>query len=314
MDVVLIVFGIALLYVGGDLLVRNASLLAARWGIPPMIIGLTIVSFGTSAPELAASVSAALQGAPEIAVGNVVGSNIANVALILGLTAVIRPLRAQAQFLRRDTPLMIGVALLLVALFLNGSLGRVEGLVFVIGLAGYLWLLLRSEESPAVEAEYEQEFAVMPQASAWRAGGGALLGLVTLVAGAQFLVSGATAIARAAGVPELIIGLTLVAVGTSLPELATSAIAALKGESDIALGNIVGSNIFNILGILGITILVRPIELPFSAIAVDLAVMVGLSGLLWPFLRTGMRLGRREGATFLVLYVAYVVYLYMRAA
>ena len=312
MDIVFIVLGIALLYVGGDLLVRNASLLASRWGIPPMIIGLTVVSFGTSAPELAASVSAALQGAPEIAIGNVVGSNIANVALILGLTAVIRPLSAQAQFLRRDTPLMIGVALLLGVLFLDGGLGRIEGAIFVLGLTGYLLLLLRSDESPEVEVEYEQEFTPKPNVSAWLAGGGVLLGLLALVAGAQLLVSGATSIARSLGVPELIIGLTLVAIGTSLPELATSAIAAAKGESDIALGNIVGSNIFNILGILGITILVRPIDLPFGSIAIDLAVMVAVSALLWPFLRTGMRLGRREGATFLMLYVAYVVYLYLR--
>jgi cation:H+ antiporter len=312
MDVLFIVAGIGLLYVGGDLLVRNSSLLARRWGIPPVIIGLTIVSFGTSAPELAASVSAALQGAPEISIGNVVGSNIANIALILGLTAAIHPLRAGAQFLKRDTPLMIGVAVLLGVLFLNGSLGRIEGAVFVIGLAGYLWLLLRTDETAEVQAEFVQEFSPMSTSPTWVAGGGALVGLVALVAGAQLLVAGATSIARAAGVPELIIGLTLVAVGTSLPELATSVIAALKREPDIALGNIVGSNIFNILGILGITVLVRPIDLPFERIAMDLAVMVALSVLLWPFLRTGMRLGRREGATLLGLYVAYVVFLYLR--
>ena len=312
MDVIFIVLGIAFLYAGGDLLVRNASTLAVRWGIPPIVIGLTVVSFGTSAPELAASVAAALQGVPEIAIGNVVGSNIANIALILGVTAAIHPLRAQAQFLRRDTPLMIAVALLLVLAFVGGRLGRIEGLLFVLGLGGYLWLLLRSDEPAAVEEEFAQEFGTAPRRSAWLAGGGALLGLVVLVAGAQLLVTGATAIARAAGLPELIIGLTLVAVGTSLPELATSAIAALKGEPDIALGNIVGSNIFNILGILGITMMVRPIELPFASIAIDLGVMVGLSLLLWPFLRTGMRLGRREGAFLLVVYAAYVSYLYLR--
>lgn len=312
MNIVFIIAGIVLLYFGGDLLVRNSSLLARRWGIPPVIIGLTIVSFGTSAPELAASLSAALQGAPEIAIGNVVGSNIANIALILGLTAVIYPLRASAQFLRRDTPLMIGVAILLAIFFIGGSLGRIEGAVFVLGLAGYLWLLLRVDESPDVQAEFVQEYGVKSQASAWLIGGGALLGLAVLVAGAQLLVAGATSIARGLGVPELIIGLTLVAVGTSLPELATSVIAALKREADIALGNIVGSNIFNILGILGITVLVRPISLPFEQIALDLAVMVGLSLLLWPFLRTGLRLGRREGATLIGLYVAYVLFLYLR--
>lgn len=311
MNIAFIISGIVLLYFGGDLLVRNASLLARRWGIPPVVIGLTIVSFGTSAPELAASLSAALQDAPEIAIGNVVGSNIANIALILGLTAAIHPLRAGAQFLRRDTPLMIGVAVLLSVLFIDGSLGRIEGAVFVLGLAGYLWLLLRTDEPAEVQAEFAQEFSGESTTSAWVAGGG-LLGLVVLVGGAQLLVTGATAIARGLGVPELIIGLTLVAVGTSLPELATSVIAALKREPDIALGNIVGSNIFNVLGILGITVLVRPISLPFERIAIDLGVMVALSLLLWPFLRSGLRLGRREGATLIGLYVAYVIFLYLR--
>lgn len=312
MDILFLLVGIGLLYVGGELLVRNASLLARRWGIPPIVIGLTIVSFGTSAPELAASVSAALQGFPEIAIGNVVGSNIANIALILGLTAAIYPLRSNANFLRRDTPIMIGVAVLLALLFTTGSLGRVVGLVFVAGLVGYLWLLLRTDEPAEVQAEFVQEFSPKSTRSTWWIGGGALLGLLVLVGGAQLLVAGATSIARGFGVPELIIGLTLVAVGTSLPELATSVIAALKREPDIALGNIVGSNIFNILGILGITVLVRPIALPFATVGVDLAVMVGMSLLLWPFLRTGWRLGRMEGAALLGIYVVYVVYLYLR--
>lgn len=312
MDILLLLVGIVFLYIGGELLVRNASKLATLWGIPPLIIGLTIVSMGTSAPELAASVSAALQGSPEIAVGNVVGSNIANIALILGLAGVIQPMRAGAGFLKRDTPLMIGVAILLAVLFADGALGRLEGIVFVLGLAGYVWLLLRVDEPPEVEAAFVQEFGGAPRSSAWLAGGGAVLGLASLVLGAHLLVGSATAIARALGVPELIIGLTLVAVGTSLPELATSMIAAVKREADIAIGNIVGSNIFNILGILGITVLVRPISLPFASVAWDLGVMVAISLLLWPFLRSGMRLGRGEGAALLGLYVAYIVFLYLR--
>jgi cation:H+ antiporter len=312
MDALLILLGVVLLYFGGDFLVTNASRLARAWGISPMVIGLTVVAFGTSAPELAASLTAALRGSPEIALGNVVGSNIANIALILAITAVIYPLRAQANFLRREMPIMMGAAVLLVLLFLDGALGRFEAFLFIASLALYLGLLFCGGEKPEVQEEFGQEYGRIPRASPWAATLGALFGLALLVVGARLLVTGATALARGFGVPELIIGLTLVAVGTSLPELATSVIAALKREADIALGNIVGSNVFNILGILGITALARPIVLPYASIAFDLWVMLGASALLFPFLMTGLRLSRREGVILLVLYGAYVMYLYLR--
>lgn len=313
MNLLLIALGVVLLYVGGERLVASSSTLARSWGISPMVIGLTIVAFGTSAPELAASLTAALQGSPEIALGNVVGSNIANIALILALTAVVHPLRTEARFLRREVPIMLGAALLLPLALIGGQLGRLEGAGMLLLLAGYLWLLFRGGEAPEVEATFEREYADdSPAAPAWRSIVGAVVGLVLLVAGAQALVAGATSLARGFGVPELIIGLTLVAVGTSLPELATSVVAALKREPDIALGNIVGSNVFNVLGILSVTALARPIEVPFAVVAFDLWVMLGLSALLVPFLVTGLRLGRAEGATLLVLYLGYVAFLYVR--
>jgi cation:H+ antiporter len=309
-NIILIALGVALLYFGGNLLVKNSSRLAQNWGISPLVIGLTIVAFGTSAPELAASVTAALRGSPEIALGNVIGSNIANIALILALTALVYPLRTQAAFLRRELPIMIGAAALLLLLFLNGNLARVEGALLLALLGVYLWLLFRGQETPEIEQEFAQEYSGAPN-SPWRSAFGALLGLGLLVAGAQSLVAGATSLARGFGVPELIIGLTLVAVGTSLPELSASIIAAIKREPEIALGNIVGSNIFNILFILGATTVLQPIDVAFSTVAVDLWVMLGLSVLLLPFLLTGLRLGRREGSVLLVFYAAYVAYLYL---
>lgn len=315
-DAVWILFGVGLLYFGGEALVRNASVLARSWGMRPMVVGLTVVAFGTSAPELAASLTAALQGAPEIAIGNVIGSNVANVALILAITAVIYPLRTEARFLRREMPIMVGTAALLAAFLLGGGIGRAEGAVLVLFLAGYLVLLLRAgeaqEEAPEVTASFRRAYAGRASPVPWRAVLGALVGLGLLVAGAQALVAGATSLARGFGVPELIIGLTLVAVGTSLPELATSIIAAVKREPEIALGNIVGSNIFNVLGIVGATAIVRPVVVPFEAVALDLGVMLALSVLLVPFLVSGLRLGRREGTLLLGLYLAYVVALYVR--
>jgi len=312
MNILLILLGVLLLYAGGELLVRNATKLAALWGLSPLVIGLTIVAFGTSSPELAASLIAALQDSPEIAIGNVVGSNIANVGLILGLTALIYPLRTQASVIRREVPIMVGAALLVPLSLLDGTVSRLEGAIGVLLLAGFTYMLIRTDEKPEVTQEYEAEYTSSETPSPWLAGLGIVVGLALLVGGAQSLVSGATAIARALGVPELVIGLTLVAVGTSLPELATSLIAALKKESEIALGNIVGSNIFNVLGILGVTALVRPINVPLQAVGIDVIVMIGFSLVLIPFLLTGLRLGRLEGAIFIALYATYVVYLYMQ--
>ena len=312
MDVILIVLGIALLYFGGEFLVRNSSRLAQHWGISPLVIGLTIVAFGTSAPELAASLTAALRGSSELALGNVVGSNIANIALILALTTLVYPLRTDANFVRREMPFMIGsAALLLLFSLLNDTLGRFQGLLLLALLAVYLWVLFSRQESAQTQQEFEKEYTGKPLLAPWRSVFGGLLGLGLLVGGAQLLVAGATSLARGFGVPELIIGLTLVAVGTSLPELSTSIVAATKREPDIALGNIVGSNIFNILFILGATATVQPLTVPYAAVAPDLWVMLALSLLLVPFLITGSRLGRREGGVLLALYGVYVAYLYL---
>lgn len=308
-----IVAGVALLYLGGEFLVHGASSLARIWGLRPMVIGLTVVAFGTSAPELAASLTAALAGSPGIAVGNVVGSNIANIGLILAITALIHPLSTGARFLRREMPVMLATAVLLILLFLDGILGRLEGALFVALLLVFLTVLFRGGEEPEVQEEFAREYAPetkMP-APLWRSTAGVFFGLAILVLGARLLVTGATSIAREAGVPELIIGLTIVAVGTSLPELAASVVAALKREPDIALGNIVGSNIFNVLAILGGTVLIRPIAFPFIHIAIDLGAMLIVSLLLWPFLATGLRLGRREGVVLLGLYSGFVAYRFL---
>ncbi len=313
MDLLSLVIGIALLFGGGELLVRNASALARVWGLSPMVVGLTIVAFGTSSPELAASLTAALQGSPQIALGNVVGSNTANIALVLALVALVRPPTATASFLRREVPIMVGGAALLVAMLVGGVAGRAEGSLLLLLLVAYLMVLLRpGEEKAEVREAFAQEYGGAPRVSTWNAALLVVLGLALLVGGANLLVIGATSLARGFGLPEMVIGLTLVAVGTSLPELATSLVAAAKRQPDIALGNIVGSNIFNVLGILGATAVTRPLRVPFEVVAIDLWVMLGLSVLLVPFLVSGLRLGRREGAVLLTLYVGYVAYLYVR--
>ncbi|MBO1437308.1 calcium/sodium antiporter [Meiothermus sp. CFH 77666] len=315
LSLLLIAGGIVLLYFGGEALVKNAVVLARSWGISTMVVGLTVVAFGTSSPELAASLAAALSGSPAIAIGNVVGSNTLNILLILGVTALVAPIRAQAQFIKREVPIMIGSALLLFwFLYFDQQVSRLEGLLAVVLLGLYIWFLYQSSagESAEVQGEFDQEYG-RPVRASWQTYGGVVLGLVLLGVGARLLTIGAVELARAFGVPELIIGLTIVALGTSLPEVAASIMAALRREPDIALGNIVGSNVFNILGILGITALVQPIGLPWESIQRDMWVMLGASVLLWPFLVTGFRLGRREGGVFLGLYVIYVALL-IRAA
>ncbi|MDZ7707028.1 MAG: calcium/sodium antiporter [Trueperaceae bacterium] len=312
LDVAAIAIGIALLFSGGELLVRNASALARVWGLSPMVVGLTIVAFGTSSPELAASLTATLQGSPQIALGNVVGSNIANIALVLALVALVQPPRATASFLRREVPIMVGASALLVVVLVGGVVGRAEGALLLLLLVAYLLLLLRrGEETSAVREEFAQAYGGPARRSTWMAVLLVVVGLALLVGGANVLVVGATSLARGFGLPEMVIGLTLVAVGTSLPELATSLVAAAKRQPDIALGNIVGSNIFNVLGIVGATAVTRPLRVPFEVVAIDLWVMLGLSVLLVPFLVSGLRLGRREGAVLVALYVGYVAYLYL---
>ena len=308
-DVCLVLLGTLLLYAGGEALVRNAVRLARTWDVSPLVIGLTVVAFGTSSPELAATLNAATRGVPEIALGNVIGSNIANLGLILGITALVYPIRTQARFIRREVPIMIGVSALLPVFLLNGVIGRLQGLLLLALLVPYLWVLLRSREPVGVEAEFTQEYD-RPTGSTWWPLMGTVVGIALLAVGAHSLVEGGVNIARTMGVPERVIGLTLVAFGTSLPELAAALVAAIRREAGIVLGNLIGSNIFNVLVVLGTTALIKPLTVPFNGIWIDLGVMLALSLTVVPLLATGYRIGRLEGAVLLVAYLAYVGYLY----
>lgn len=309
-DLLLVSAGIALLWVGGESLISGSIALARRLGMSPLVVGLTVVAFGTSAPELAATLAAALQGSPEVAFGNVVGSNVFNVGLILGVAALVFPLAARARFLRREMPFMIATSALLVPLVANGRIGRLEALLLLTLLAGYLWTLLRKdEESARVAEEFAREYGQV-QAPLWASVLRVAVGIGVLVIGAQVLVSGAVGIAREVGISERVIGLTLVACGTSLPELASALVAAARREGDIVLGNVVGSNVFNVLAILGTTSMVVPIEVDVRAGTwIDLAVMLGLSLLLWPFLHSRRRLERWEGALLVAGFMAYMAWL-----
>ncbi|MEQ9643184.1 MAG: calcium/sodium antiporter [Alphaproteobacteria bacterium] len=305
--------GLIVLLVGGDILVRGAVALAQRLGVTPLVIGLTVVGFGTSAPELMVCVSAALDGASELAIGNVVGSNIANVLLVLGLPALIFPIACNAAGLRRDAGLMLLVSAGFVALCLSGLIGRVDGMVMLALLFGFLiWSYvnaMRGDGGVDAIAEEIQDLAGQSRSLAMSFAL-VLVGIVGLIGGAKLLVVGAVDIARAAGLSEAVIGLTLVAVGTSLPELATSLVAAVRRQGDVAIGNVVGSNLFNLLGIMGVTAIVRPIPIPASFQSFDLWVMLAAALLPLPFIARRTAIGRRAGAVLLLLYVGYVFALF----
>ncbi|GIU03595.1 calcium/sodium antiporter [Shewanella glacialipiscicola] len=300
--------GFIILTLGAEALVRGASSIALRLGITPLIIGLTIVAFGTSAPELAVSVKSALAGNSGIALGNVIGSNIANIGLILAITALIRPIQVQSQVVKRDIPLMILASMLFWGLLLDGELSLIDGVVLLSLLIGYLAFSYISSKNSNEEEEIEAG-PNNPLLSALFI----VVGISMLVGGGILFVNGAVDLAKTFGVSEVIIGLTIVAIGTSMPELVTSVIAALKGQSDIAIGNIVGSNIFNILGILGITAIVQPVSsLGFQPI--DFIVMLAFAVIILPFAWTGLRIGRREGTVLLLGYLGYMGYLVNQAS
>lgn len=302
MDFLLIVGGLLALIAGGELLVRGAVAIALRLNISPMIIGLTLVGFGTSTPELVTSVEAAFVGAPGIALGNVVGSNIANILLILGIAALLAPIAVGRQEFIRDGAMMIFATVLVTAAVMTGTIGRGMGGVFVASLAAYLVYLIVS--SRGEDADLEEIHAPVWQSVLFMVGG-----LAITIFGAKILVQGAVSVAAGLGVPEAVIGLTIVAVGTSMPELVTSIIAARKGQIDVALGNIIGSNIFNLLGIIGVTVLLKPLAVPPEILGFDIWVMGLATILLCVFAVTGWRISRREGAVFFVLYVAYISWL-----
>ena len=314
------VAGGVLLIAGAELLVRGASRLALAAGISPLVVGLTVVAFGTSSPELAVTVSSAYAGEADVALGNVVGSNIFNVLFILGISALIAPLVVAHQLVRLDVPIMIGASVLALLLALDGRIGRLDGLLLFGGILAYTVFLIRQSRRETLAAQTPD--GAMPAGE--KQGGGAWplnlgligIGLALLVFGARWLVEAAVTTATTLGVSELVIGLTIIAAGTSLPEVATSVLASLRGERDIAVGNVVGSNIFNLLAVLGLGSIVAPAGVAVSrgALTFDIPVMIAVAVATLPIFFTGYAIARWEGGVFLLYYVAYTMYLVLDAA
>ncbi|CAN5380363.1 calcium/sodium antiporter [soil metagenome] len=317
LTLVLFLIGIVLLIAGAELLVRGASALAAIFGISPLVVGLTVVAYGTSAPELAVSIQSGLSGQSDIALGNIVGSNIVNVLGVLGISAAVAPLVVARRLVRLEVPLLIAASVLLWLFALNGRLGPIEGGIFVAGLGIYTVFLIRASRREELSGRFDTSDSSRPsiQGLAVRLAM-VLAGLALLVLGARWLVAGAVELARTLGVTELIIGLTVVAIGTSLPEIATSLVASLRGERDIAVGNIVGSSVCNILLVLGMTSLILPggIIVAASARNFDIPVMTAVAIVCLPIFFTGHLISRREGLLLLGYYAAYVSYLFLRAS
>lgn len=314
----LLVVSLGLLTLGAELLVRGSVRIAQRAGLSSFFIGLTIVGFGTSTPELAASLAAAMRGQGDIAVGNVIGSNIFNIAVILGIAAIVCPIPIKVAAVKREGLIVIlAGAVPFAALLTGGVIGRPLGAVLVAGLCAYLYMAYRAGKRDAhadLLTELEKEVGVEPSKS----DGSVVLSLVflacglgLLIFGARVLVDSATTIARGAGISELVIGLTIVAAGTSMPELATSAVAALRRQPDIAIGNVLGSNIFNIFGILGVTCIVRPQMVADQVFVLDGPVMLGLSVLLLPLMFSASRISRAEGVVLLACYGGYLATLFL---
>lgn len=320
MAIVFLVAGLVLLVVGAELLVKGASRLAATMGISPLIIGLTIVAFGTSAPEMAVSVGASWTGQADLALGNVVGSNIFNILFILGLSALVAPLVVSQQLVRLDVPLMIVASFVLLLISMDGRISRLDGIFLFAGILAYTGFLIREsrrESQAAVTAQYDDNYSEVVSGFSGYVRNGLFIvgGLVLLVWGSRWLVDGAVSIAESLGISELVIGLTIVAAGTSMPELATSVIASIRGERDIAVGNVVGSNLFNILAVLGLSSAVSTsgIEVAPAALVFDIPVMIGVALICLPVFFTGYRISRWNGALFLFYYCAYTAYLVMNS-
>lgn len=346
MTALLILGGLVFLVLGAEWLVRGASRLATAAGISPLVVGLTVVAFGTSAPEMSVSVMASLQGQADLALGNVVGSNVLNVLLILGLSATIVPLAVQWQLVRLDVPLMVGASVLVYLMALDLVISRLDAALLAVGLVGYIALQVvqgRKEGAAAVAARSGMRVEGVTDSVEAQDGGApgsgaagvsgpdgrrppraswpwdlilTLIGLALLVLGSRWFVAGAVTLARSLGMSELVIGLTLVALGTSLPEVATSVMASIKGERDLAVGNVVGSNIFNLLGVLGIAGIASPQGLFVSPaiLGFDLPVMIAAAVACVPVFFTGLAIARWEGIVFLVYYVAYTAYIVLAAA
>jgi len=316
---ILFILGFILLITGADLLVRGASKLAETMGISRLVVGLTVVAFGTSAPELSVNLQSAWTGQPDLAVGNVVGSNILNILLILGIGALIAPLSIHKRLIRLEIPLMIGASFLLLWFSFDGTLNRWEGLLLFSGIVFYTILSIktcRQTEEPLSECPSEQEEST-PKSEPNLVIQIALIvtGLGLLVLGSQWLVDGAIVLAKLFGISELIIGLTIISIGTSLPEIATVVVATLRGEQELVVGNVIGSNLFNILLVLGFTSLITPagIQVPHAAIVFDIPVMIAVAIACLPIFFTDYKIERWEGSLFLGYYVAYTLYLFLNA-
>jgi cation:H+ antiporter len=310
MAVFQILGGFVLLFVGGEFVVRGAVALANRFGVSPLVIGLTIIGFGTSLPELWVSLNAAINGFPAIAVGNIVGSNMANMMLVMGSAALICPILVNPAAVRRDASFMLAATVIFIAIGMTGIITALEGSAMVVLLLGYLgyslWRDTRANDAAAALHREEAEEMTSRPRPLWVCLIQLLVGFIAVGVGADLLVHGATALARAAGIADEVIGLTVVAVGTSLPELATSIVAAYRGHSDVCLGNILGSNIFNLFGIMGVTAMVVPVPFPDQIVQFDLWALLFVSVLLIPFMMSGRRISHMEGGVLLALYAGYV--------
>lgn len=307
--IIFLVLGLVALFVGAEGLIRGSSSLALKIGITPLVVGLTVVAFGTSTPELVVSLKAALIGNSSISLGNVVGSNIANIALIIGIAALIRPLDVHTNVIRREIPIMIGLSVLLILFLIDGELGFVEGLIFIIGIIIYTVVnvvMARKEKNAKVQEEFQE--GLKTKLSVLVSIIFIIGGLALMIVGANLFVTSSISIAKCIGVSDAIIGLTIVAIGTSLPELITAIVASYKNESDIAIGNVVGSNIFNILGILGITALVIPLNSE-GITYIDYGLMLFTAIILLPLSKTGFKISRLEGVILVVGYIIYIYYL-----
>jgi cation:H+ antiporter len=304
-DVLLLVLGLAVLIFGGELLVKGSVKIARYFSLSPLVIGMTVVAFGTSAPELIVSVKAALSGSSQIAIGNVIGSNIANLGIVLGLTALIFPLQIERQSVRVDWPVMMAATILFYLFMLNGVVSQWEGIVLFALLVIYLvWLLNFTE--PEIPEEVKNEENTQQLLPALLLVGG---GLVGLYFGSEWLLKSAISIAKNAGVSEHVIGVTIIAFGTSVPELATSVIAAFRKQTDISIGNLIGSNIFNIMAVIGITGIIKPISIAPVVLSFDVFFMIGIALLLFPMMTLGRKITRGKGFTLLIFYVAYIALL-----
>ena len=310
-NVLLVSAGLAMLYFGAEWLVQGSINISNRLKISQLVIGLTVVAFGTSTPELAVSVSSAMQGVSDVALGNVVGSNIANIGVILGISAVIAPIAVSKSTIRKEIPIMIGAALLLLAIIFDGKIDILDGVILVAGIVGFVIFSYKSSKKDTTLEEVESSKVLVQSKAMSKSLVLVAIGLALLTAGSFLTVDNAVVIAKSLGISELVIGLTLVAIGTSLPELITSVVAARKGHSDLSIGNVVGSNIFNIFAIVGIASIIAGITVN-DKIMVDVIIMIVFSVVLIPIMRSGFVISRKEGFLLLGGYAAYVAMLILR--